>query len=59
MSAGNNKEKLIGALQPDNRGGIMLDDDGEYNFVLIDKNAMDLCYSHNSEAGKKLVACCV
>ena len=57
MSAGNNKERLIGALQPNNRGGIMLDDDGEYNFVLIDKNAMDLCYSHNSEAGKKLVAC--
>ncbi len=57
MSAGKHKETLIGALQPDNRGGIMLDDDGEYSFVLLDPNAMDLCYSHNSEAGKKLVAC--
>jgi hypothetical protein len=30
------KETIIGALQPDNKGGIMLDDDGRYDFTLPD-----------------------
>lgn len=56
-SVGAVMETIIGAVQTDNRGGMMLDDDGQYTFVLIDPNAMDLCYNHHSEAGKKLVAC--
>jgi hypothetical protein len=50
------RETLIGALQPDNRGGIMLDDDGQHTFTLRDPNTMDLCY-HHSYPSSKIVAC--
>lgn len=56
MSGGAAKETIIGAIQPDNRGGIMLDNDGHNTFVLIDPNAMDVCYNHQTPASK-LVAC--
>ena len=46
LSGGTVTETLIGALQPDNRGGIMLDSDGQYSFTLRDPNTIDLCYSH-------------
>ncbi len=50
------RETLIGALQPDNRGGIMLDDDGQHTFTLRDPNTMDVCY-HHSYPLTKVVAC--
>jgi hypothetical protein len=52
LSGGKHKETLIGALYPDNRGGIMLDDDGDYQFMLVDPNTMDLCYKHHYPASK-------
>jgi hypothetical protein len=50
------KETIIGAIQPDNRGGIMLDDDGQYRFTLADPNTMDVCYSHLYPTSK-IAAC--
>ncbi len=52
MSAGPVKETIIGAVQPDNKGGIFLDDDGQSAFVMIDPNAMDVCYHHRAPASK-------
>lgn len=51
-SAGKFKETIIGAVQPDNRGGIMLDDDGQYFFTLVDPNTMDVCYNHHYPTSK-------
>jgi hypothetical protein len=51
-SAGKFKETIIGAVQPDNRGGVMLDDDGQYLFTLIDPNTMDVCYNHHYPTSK-------
>jgi hypothetical protein len=56
MSSSKAKETLIGAVLPDNRGGTMLDDDGEYQFTLIDPNTMDVCYNHHY-ATSKFVGC--
>jgi hypothetical protein len=55
-SGGGTNETLIGALQPDNRGGIMLDNDGQYLFTMIDPNSMDVCYSHQYPMSK-VVSC--
>jgi hypothetical protein len=55
-SGGGAKETIIGALQPDNRGGIMLDNDGQYIFTMIDPNSMDVCYSHQYPMSK-VVTC--
>jgi len=55
-SAGKFKETIIGAVQPDNRGGIILDDDGQYVFTLIDPNTMDACYNHHYPT-TKVVSC--
>jgi len=56
LSGGTHRETLIGALQPDNRGGIMLDDDGQYIFTMRDPDTMDLCYQHLYPSSKA-VAC--
>jgi len=56
MSAVNYKETIIGAIRPDNRGGLMLDDDGRYDFALVDPNTMDVCYGHQF-ATSRLAAC--
>jgi hypothetical protein len=52
LSGGTHKETIIGAVQLNNRGGVMLDDDGKYLFTLIDPNTMDLCYDHHYSASK-------
>lgn len=54
--AANIRETIIGALQPDNRGGIILDNDGQYTFALIDPDTIDVCYSHLYPSSK-LAAC--
>jgi hypothetical protein len=40
-------ETLIGAISPDNRSGIILDDDGEYTFTVRDADTLDVCYRHS------------
>ena len=56
MSGFNYRETIIGALKPDNRSGIMLDDDGRYDFTLVDPNTMDVCYGHQFPTSR--VAAC-
>lgn len=56
MTGGNFAETVIGMLRPDNSGGIMLDDDGRYDFTLRDENTIEWCYSH-SYPTSKVVAC--
>lgn len=40
-------ETVIGALEPNNRGGIMLDDDGQYVLSVEDQNTIGVCYNHS------------
>jgi len=49
-------ETIIGMLRPDNGGGIMLDDDGRYDFTLRDANTIEWCYAH-SYPTSKVLAC--
>ena len=49
-------ETVIGAVSPDNRGGVMSDDDGLYTFTLRDPNTMDPCYQHSFQTSR--VAAC-
>ena len=56
LASGERKERLIGAISPNNLGGVMLDDDGQYVFTIRDNETLDVCYSH-SNAASKVVAC--
>ena len=56
MVAPKRSETLIGHLYPDNKSGMMLDDDGQYFFNLSDANTMQLCYDH-SKPDSKVIAC--
>lgn len=56
MTDGKVEETIIGAIQADRRSGIMLDDDGQYFFTLIDPFTMDVCYNHHNSTSK-LVGC--
>ncbi len=50
-------ETVIGTLRPPEfRSGIMLDNDGEYDFTLRDAKTMDVCYRHTNMTSKA-VAC--
>lgn len=50
-------ETVIGTLRPPEfRSGIMLDNDGEYDFTLRDAKTMDVCYRHINLTSKA-VAC--
>jgi hypothetical protein len=42
---GKRTEKLIGGISPDNKSGIVLDDDGQYVFTIRDNDTLDFCYS--------------
>jgi hypothetical protein len=53
---GKRTEKLIGGISPDNKSGIVLDDDGQYVFTIRDNDTLDSCYSH-SNAKSKVVSC--
>ena len=55
-TGGKRSEKLIGAISPDNRSGIVLDDDGQYLFTIRDSDTLDACYSHSNSKSK--VASC-
>jgi hypothetical protein len=49
-------ETLIGAISPDNKGGVVLDDDGEYLFTIRDNDTLDAWYRHHTSASR-VVAC--
>jgi hypothetical protein len=49
-------ETLIGVISPDNRGGHILDNDGEYAFTIRDADTLDLCYRHGYPTGR-VVGC--
>lgn len=50
-------ETVIGTLRPPEfRTGIMLDNDGEYDFTLRSATTMDVCYRHTNMTSKA-VAC--
>jgi len=55
-SAGKFSETLIGAISPDNRSGVMSDDDGQYTLSIRDANTMDICYQHSFPTSR--VAAC-
>ncbi|ANY83858.1 hypothetical protein BB934_37210 (plasmid) [Microvirga ossetica] len=54
--AGTFSETLIGAISPDNRSGVMSDDDGQYTFTIRDSNTLDICYQHSFPTSR--VAAC-
>jgi hypothetical protein len=54
--AGRFSETLIGAISPDNRSGVMSDDDGQYMFTIRDSNTLDICYQHSFPTSR--VAAC-
>ena len=56
LSDGRRTETLIGAISPNNQGGILLDDDGQYLFTIRDRNTLDACYSHLNPSSK-VVGC--
>jgi hypothetical protein len=55
-TASGHTETLIGAISPNNQGGTILDDDGQYLFTIRDTNTLDVCYSH-LKPNDKVVAC--
>jgi len=56
LSAGKFSETLIGAISPDNRSGVMSDDDGQYTLSIRDANTIDVCYQHSFPTSR--VAAC-
>ncbi|MGE3743588.1 MAG: hypothetical protein AB7I59_29285 [Geminicoccaceae bacterium] len=56
MSGGKYSETLIGAIGPDNKSGVMLDDDGEYSLTIRDADTLDTCYRHSFPTSR-VVAC--
>lgn len=56
MSGRGKSETFIGTFHADGKTGVMLDDDGRYDFTLRDANTIDLCYDH-TKPGSKVIAC--
>jgi len=54
--AGGFSETVIGAIHPDNRSGVMSDDDGQYILSIRDANTIDVCYQHSFPTSR--VAAC-
>ena len=42
----NRTEPFVGSIRDDKSEGVMVDEDGNYEFKLIDANTIDLCYWH-------------
>lgn len=55
-TAGGRSETIIGALSPDGKTGVMLDDDGQYLLTIEEPNTVDVCYFHKAPTGQ-VVAC--
>jgi hypothetical protein len=56
LRAGSYDETVIGAISPNGRSGVMLDDDGRHDFTIRDADAIDLCYAH-SLPNNRVVSC--
>ncbi len=56
MSAGERTEIIIGGLRANARDGVMLDDDGRYDFTLTDPDTIEMCYTH-SVPDSRVVSC--
>lgn len=56
LHAAGKSEVVIGSIQPDNTGGVMLDNDGQYIFTLRGADMIDTCYTHLT-LSSKLAAC--
>lgn len=52
LKVGEKTETLIGSIGPDNKGGIMLDNDGQYFFDIVNGNTIDNCYLHTTPNSK-------
>lgn len=52
LRVGEKAETLIGSIHPGNKGGIMLDSDGQYFFDIVDSNTIDNCYLHTTPNSK-------
>ena len=52
----NKKEPFIGSIREDKTAGIMVDEDGNYEFKIIGPNIIDLCYWHITETSR-VTAC--
>jgi hypothetical protein len=50
------QELLAGALSQDGKGGVMADQDGVFNFKMLSKNKMEVCYAHTKPTS--IVAAC-
>lgn len=42
----NRTEPFVGSIREDKTEGIMVDEDGNYEFKIVDANTIDLCYWH-------------
>jgi hypothetical protein len=42
----NRNEPFIGSIRDDKTEGVMVDEDGHYEFKIVDVNTIDLCYWH-------------
>ena len=56
MSNGKFTETIIGAISLTNQSGVMIDDDGQYEFTVRDADTLDICY-HHSFPTSRVVAC--
>jgi hypothetical protein len=46
----NRTEALLGSIREDKKEGIMVDEDGKYEFKIVDANTMEICYWHVTSA---------
>ena len=58
LTSYNRTEKIIGAMRPGMKSGVMVDEDGSLTFDILSENVMIICYSHPPSAGKSGVAAC-
>jgi hypothetical protein len=56
LTDGKRTLRLIGAISPNNLGGVIVDDDGQYIFTIRDPETLDVCHSRMT-AASKVVAC--
>lgn len=56
LSSGKVSEKLIGALSVDGKRFVIVDEDGTFTGVVVDKDTLDYCYAHVT-ATNRAVAC--
>ena len=56
IASGERKEVIAGVIAPDLDEGVMVDEDGYYDFEIDDANTLELCYQHNTP-DSRLAAC--